>query len=609
MRNVLRAFGYLRPHWPLAILSVVILVVDALVDLLTPWPLKIVVDNALGNELLPPMVAAPLGALANDRAAILVFAVVGGLVITIVNNSLTVLNSYIQTRIEQRMVLACRSDLFEHAQRLSLTFHDQNRTGDFMYRINFQAAAVGDIVMTIPPLVQSAITLVGMLWISYHIDWQLTLLAMIVVPFLYYSIGYYASHVHPRVMHARGLEMQSLNIVHEAMAMMRVIIAFTRESHEQHRFREQGEEAVDARVKVTVRQTMFTLAVTVITAVGTTLVLGFGAYRVLQGDLTLGQLLVIMAYIAAIYSPLQAISSAVAPISDHLVNLRMAFELLDTEPEIKDAPDAISIDRAVGHVRFEDIHFSYPGRVDTLKGISFEAPAGHVVAIVGPTGAGKTTLMSLLPRFYDPKQGRILLDGIDTRKLKVESLRAQISVVLQEPLLFSGTIADNIRYGRLEASMDEVMQAARDANAHEFITGLPEQYETMLGERGAKLSGGERQRIAVARAFLKDAPILILDEPTSAIDSKTEAVILEALERLMRGRTTFMIAHRLSTIRDADLIVVLNRGQLVETGTHEELLDLGGMYRQLHDVQTRSAAQRRVRPALAAVPPTTERSA
>jgi len=603
-----RAFRYLLPHWPLAVLSVVILVVDALVDLLSPWPLKIVVDNALGNELLPPFLAEPLGALASDRSAILVFAVVGGLLITIVNNGLTVLNSYIQTRIEQKMVLDCRSDLFEHAQRLSLTFHDQNKTGDFMYRINFQAAAVGDIVMTIPPLVQSFITLVGMLWISYQIDAQLTLLAMGVVPFLYYSIGYYANHVHPRVLHSRSLEMQSLSIIQEAMSMMRVIIAFGREGYEHRRFRDQGQTAVDARIKVTVRQTMFTLAVNVITAVGTTLVLGYGAYRVLQGELTLGQLLVVMAYIAAVYQPLQAISGAVAPISEHLVGLRMAFELLDTEPEIRDAPDAIDVGRAEGRVRFEDVHFSYPGRADTLKGISFDVPAGQVVAVVGPTGAGKTTLMSLLPRFYNPKEGRILLDGVDVRKIKVAALREQISVVLQEPLLFSGTIADNIRYGRLDASMEDVMRAAEDANAHEFITSLPDKYDTLLGERGSKLSGGERQRIAVARAFLKDAPILILDEPTSAIDSKTEAVILEALERLMQGRTTFMIAHRLSTVRDADFIVVLQRGELVETGTHDELLERHGLYRQLHDVQTKSA-QRRTRAPLTALPGGTERSA
>src|SRR5207253_2517868 len=262
---------------------------------------------------------------------------------------------------------------------------------------------------------------------------------------------------------------------------------------------------------------------------------------------------------------------------------------LDTEPEIKDAPGAAKIRRAKGQIAFEGVRFGYKERLETLKDISFKTEAGQVIAIVGPTGAGKSTLVSLIPRFYDPWRGRILLDGSDIRDLKVKSLRRHISLVLQEPLLFSGTISDNIRYGRLDAGMDDVIEAAKAANAHDFIMALPDRYETRLGERGAHISGGERQRISVARAFLKDAPILILDEPTSSIDSKTEAVILDALDRLIEGRTTFMIAHRLSTVRRADLILVVEQGRLVEQGRHEELLARDGLYRQLHVVQTGSA--------------------
>jgi ABC-type multidrug transport system fused ATPase/permease subunit len=286
------------------------------------------------------------------------------------------------------------------------------------------------------------------------------------------------------------------------------------------------------------------------------------------------------------------ISTTIGSLQERFVSLKNTFDFLDCEPDIKDAPNARAMQRARGHVKYENIQFSYSGRTDTLKDISFETAPGKVVGIVGPTGAGKSTLVSLLPRFYDHKQGRILLDGVDTRELTLKSLREQISIVLQEPLLFSGTIAENIRYGRLEATTDEIIEAAKAANAHDFIMRLPKQYETMLGERGAAISGGERQRIAVARAFLKDAPILILDEPTSSVDSKTEAVILEALERLMIGRTTFMIAHRLSTLQHADLVLVLNHGRLVEQGTQEELIRLGGLYKQLHDAQSGAPRQK-----------------
>jgi ATP-binding cassette subfamily B protein/subfamily B ATP-binding cassette protein MsbA len=386
--------------------------------------------------------------------------------------------------------------------------------------------------------------------------------------------------------HVIGLEAKSLSIVHEAMSMLRVILAFGRERYEYRRFRDQGETAVDARVKLTVRQTVFSLGVSSITAVGTALVLGLGGLHVLEGDLSTGELLVLMGYVAAIYKPLEQISATVSMLQQQFVGLRASMNLLETAPEVEDKPGAPTLGRCRGDIVFDGVHFTYQSRAHTLSDVSFRIEAGQRVAIVGPTGAGKSTLVSLIPRFYDPQQGRVLIDGTDAREVALKSLRRQVSIVLQEPLLFSGTIADNIRYGKLDASMTEIVAAAKDANAHDFVAKLPKGYETDLGERGAQLSGGERQRIAVARAFLKDAPILIHDEPTSSIDSKTEAVILEALDRLSAGRTSLVIAHRLSTIRDADWILVLNQGQLVEQGTHDDLLVADGLYRQLYETQT-----------------------
>jgi ABC-type multidrug transport system fused ATPase/permease subunit len=589
-----RVLHYLRPYWHLAVVSVALIALSAMAGLLMPWPLQFLVDNVLQNQPLPAFLSRIVGP-APDRFGLLIAAVTAGVVVTLLMHGLTVLDNYVNTRIEQSMVLDFRSDLFQHAQRLSLAFHDRRRSGKLIFAINSQADAAARVVMTIPALAQSVLTLVGMLWILFVMEPTLALVSLAVLPFLYYSVNYYMTHIESRLMAVRSMEGESLSIIHEAVSMLRVIVAFGREDHEHRRFRRQGEEVINARVNLTVRQTLFSLVVNTITATGTALALGVGAYQVMQGRLTVGQLLVVMAYIAGVYKPLETISTTVGSLQAMFISVQVAFDLLDTQPEIIDAPDARSMERATGAVAFERISFNYRDRVDTLKEISFEVASGQAVAIVGPTGAGKTTLASLIPRFYDAREGRILIDGIDIKALKVKSLRDQMSIVLQEPLLFSGSIADNIRYGRLDAGMEAIIEAARAANAHGFIMRLPRQYETEIGERGAQLSGGERQRIAVARAFLKDAPILILDEPTSSIDSRTEAVILDALDRLMVGRTTFMIAHRLSTIRRADLILVMNQGRLVEHGTHQELLSREGLYKQLYEMQTRHTGRKPVR--------------
>ncbi|HSF19250.1 MAG TPA: ABC transporter ATP-binding protein [Vicinamibacteria bacterium] len=594
MRYLTRVLPYLRPYRKLAFLLVVCTVLVSLVGLLSPWPLKVVIDHVLESQPVPPVLAYFLSWADQSPLTLLLLAVGAGLLITLCEHGLSVAISHVKTQIQQSMVLDVRSDLFQHAQRLSLAHHDRRRTGTLIYAINNQGNSVPGLIMSIQPLAQSSITLVGMFWIAFAIDPQLALLALSVVPFLYYSVVYYAKHIVPQLQRVKSMEIESLSIVHEALNMLRVIVAFGREDYEYDRFRKQGENAVDARVKLTVKQTVFSLAVNMTTALGTSLVLGFGAYRALQGKVTPGELLVFLSYIAAIYKPLESIFYTFNAIQEHAVHLESIFNTLDKEPEIKDGPDAVPVPVCAGRVTFDNVGFSHHQRAATLKGISFEARPGQTIGIVGQTGAGKTTLASLIPRFYEVQQGSILLDGADIRKLTLKSLRHQISMVLQEPLLFSGNIADNIRYGRLDATLDEVIDAAKAANAHDFIMRLPKRYETILGERGAQLSGGERQRLSVARAFLKNAPILILDEPTSSIDSKTEAVILDALDRLMVGRTTFMIAHRLSTLRRPDFILVLKDGLLVEQGTHEELLARGGVYHELcssQSLQARPTAQ------------------
>jgi ABC-type multidrug transport system fused ATPase/permease subunit len=601
VNNLFRSLCYLRPFWRLATVSVVLIVVGAIMSLAAPWPLQLLFDNVLEQRPLAGPLGRAISPLHLSRIGLLWLAVAGGVVVVVVQHGLGVLDNYVNTKIDLGMTLNLRADLFRHALRMSLAFHDRRRSGMIIYVVNSMADAASRMVMAIPSLAQSALSLIGMVWILVAIDWQLALLSLTVVPFLYYSVNYYVKHVKQRLYEVRGMEGESLSIVHEAISMMRVIVAFGREGHEHRRYRNQASACVDARVRLTVRQTAFSLAVELTTALGTALVLGVGAFKAIEGRITPGQLLVIMSYVAMVYKPLETISTTVGSLQDVLINLRMAYELLDARPDIRDEPGATAIGRADGRVEYQAVGFDYEGRVGTLTDISFAAEPGQVIAIVGPTGAGKSTLVSLLPRFYEPQAGRVLIDGRDIRTLTLESLRAQVSIVLQEPLLFSGTIAENIRYGRLDATDEEIAAAAAAANAHEFIALLPNGYQTELGERGAKLSGGERQRIAVARAFLKDAPMLILDEPTSAIDSRTEAVILDALDRLMIGRTTFMIAHRLSTIRRADQILVLDGGRLVEKGTHAHLLARDGLYKQLHDIQTRPRGRQRLDEELIAV--------
>jgi ATP-binding cassette, subfamily B, bacterial len=590
-RALPRVRPYLAPYRRALVYVIALTVVAAALGLAEPWPLAVILNQVLHSDKPKGLVLAVFGA--HPMTWVVLVSMVGArFMLIVLGNAVTVVNHLLGARTEQNMVLDLRSDLFEHAQRLSFSFHDRRQTGALMSQINLQASAVGTIVMVIPPIAEALLTLIGMLAIALVIDWQIALVALVVLPFLFWSFNLYGRSIVPRLQRVQKLEWGSLSIVNEAMSMLRVIVSFGREGYEHRRFREQGQTAVDERVKLTVSQSLYTLGVQTASALGISIVMGLGAWHVIEGRLSIGELIVLITYITSVYQPLEQISATIGTIHEQLVQFHSSLRLLDTEPAVVDRPDALAIRRAHGHVRAERLSFAYPGRTHTLTDISFDAQPGERVAVVGPTGAGKSTLMSLLIRFYDPDAGRIELDGVDLRNLSLRSLREQVSVVLQDPLLFSGTIAENIRYGRLDATVEEIAAAARGANAHDFITRLPDGYDTEIGENGAQLSGGERQRICVARAFLKDAPILILDEPTSSIDSSTESAILDALDELMEGRTSFMIAHRLSTVRHADQILVIREGRIVERGTHEELLHHGAVYRQLHDAQTRERRRR-----------------
>jgi ATP-binding cassette, subfamily B, bacterial len=537
-------------------------------------------------DYIPTLNSIDTGESRPDRLLLLTLVALSTLLLYIVNGALGIWSTALDLHVGQRMAYRLRSDLFQHLQSLSLLYHEGTPIGDSIYRVTEDTYVASSLLFGgLTPLLSSLITLGAMLAILFTLDWQLTLIALLVLPFLYLSVRYYAACIAPSSERIKELESGITSIVSEVLGNMRVVQAFARERHEQQRFDRQSQETVRARIELTMRQTRFHYLVDLATVAGTAVVLWLGTYHILQGQLTLGELLIFLGYLAAVYGPLNAIGGTFTFMQEALISARRVCEVFDREPGIQDSPLATAVQHLRGDVRFEHVSFSYRDQQAALTDISFEACAGDVVGIVGLSGAGKTTLVSLLLRLFNPDSGTILVDGQDVRALQVKPLREQISVVLQEPVLFATSIRENIAYGKLDASDVEIITAAKRAGAHEFVMQLPEQYQSSIGERGAQLSMGQRQRIALSRAFLKNAPILILDEPTSAMDAQNEANLLDALDELMRGRTTFIVAHRFSTIRRANKILVLDQGRLVESGSHEELMARRGRYQQLYQLQ------------------------
>jgi len=485
------------------------------------------------------------------------------------------------------MVFDLGADLFDHLQRLSLSFHGRHRAGDLIRRVTADTGCVRDLVLWVFLLAASSlVSLVVMFVIMWRLDATLAVLAMCVAPPLGLIMRAQSGRLTECNLRQQQRDGELMSHAERALTAIPLVQAFAREDYETRAFRRLSRRSIRAYLQTIAAQLRFKIHTGAVTTTGTAAVIAIGGLHVLDGSLTIGGLWIFLSYLSALYAPMETLAYLSSGYASAAASARRVFDVLDSQLAVREAPDAVALPPAApgasGHIRFEDVTFGYDAARPVLNGVSLEARPGETVALVGPTGAGKSTLVSLILRFYDPQAGTVRFDGLDLRKLRIASLRDAVSIVLQEPFLFPLTVAENIAYGRPDADLAEIEQAARDANADGFIRRLPKGYDTPLGERGATLSGGQRQRLAIARALLKNAPVLILDEPTAALDATTEAAVMGAVERLTRNRTTFIIAHRLTTVRKATRIVVLDGGHVVETGTHAELVSAGGLYATLH---------------------------
>ena len=554
-----------RPYWCQFLGILLLSLLSPPLALLAPLPLKIAVDNVVHSHPLPRFLDAWLPeALKQSPQSVLLFAVLLLVGVTVATELCDLSSQWLAAYTGEKLLRNFRAQLFRHVQRLSLSYHDNKGTADSVYRIQSDATSVQRILVeSVVPSISSALTLAAMAYVTFRINWQLALVAMSVSPAIYLLSRAYRKRLRRQSREVKQLESSALSVIQEVLGATRVVKAFGQEDREDERFARKSNEGMGARLNLVLMERRFGLLVALLTALGTAAVLFVGIRNVLFSAMTLGDLLLVMGYVAKLNTPLKTIGKKMASMQSNLAGAERAFALLDEARDVVERPNARPLARAVGAMAFRNVSFAYDRERSVLRDISFEIQAGTCLGIAGTTGAGKTTLVSLLTRFYDPTAGEILLDGVDLRDYKLADLRNQFAIVLQEPLLFSTSIAENVAYARPGASEAEIVAAAKAANAHDFIIRLPQGYDTLVGERGMRLSGGERQRISIARAFLKDAPILILDEPTSSLDVKTEAAIVEAMERLMRGRTTFIITHRTSALKHCDLILRIEHGRVL----------------------------------------------
>ena len=577
----------IRPYWFGLTVALVAVLGETLTDVLEPWPIKVVVDNILQSKTLPHWMAGIVTRIfGQNLLAILNFAVAAVVAIAIVGAVSSYMEKYMTTSVSQWVAHDFRRTLYNHIQRLSLAEYDATRTGDLISRVTSDIEAIQDFIsQALIGVLVDVLTLFGMIGVMLYINWRFTLIALSVTPVLFFVVYTFTRRIKKASRAVRKKESELLSVVQEVLTSMRVVKAFAREDYEQRRFESHSLENVETALQARGIKARLSPFVEVIVAIGTCLVLWYGTRLALAGQLSAGILIVFLLYLGKMYKPMRDLSKMTDTVSRAAVGFERIQEVLQIESQVHDLPLARKAPRFRGKIEFERVSFRYNGGNPVLNDISFTIEPGQVAALIGPSGTGKTTIIGLIPRFYDPGAGHIKIDGRDIRQYKMKSLRGQISFVLQDTLLFRAPVWENIAYGKPDASRREIIRAAEMANAHEFIDKMPEGYDSMIGERGVTLSGGQRQRIAIARALIRNTPILILDEPTSGLDAASENLVVEALDRLMKDRTTILIAHDLRTVRHADIIFVIRDSELVEQGRHEELLARGGVYADFYNLQ------------------------